>query len=132
MSQKGGKKRRFPFLPGIQVKNLERMTLVTTSRRSGGQSSLSSSVFLSLENFSVLLLPGSCRGVSCRRWQLHGIMTHASCACQMSPDSRVSLCHTWSCFYSLTGHVALFPFSLSADCHRLYISNSQPNSHCCD
>lgn len=38
---------------------------------------------------SDLVLPSSCRGVSCWRWQLHRIMTHASCACQTSPDSRV-------------------------------------------
>lgn len=38
------------------------------------------------QTFAILVLPSSCRGVSRQQWQLHRIMTHANCACQMSLD----------------------------------------------
>lgn len=64
---------------------------------------------------SDLVLPGSCRGVSCWRWQLHRIMTHASCACQTSPDSRVrgSVIHG-AVFTALGGMSQAFPVKWSA------------------
>lgn len=69
------------------------------------------------QTFPVLVLPSSCCGVSCQWWQLHRIMTHASCACQMRLDSWVQGSVIHGTVFTAQGDVLqILPIKISVRC----------------
>lgn len=78
------------FPPGLTFKETLKELALWPFQRNGYTSSAGWWGFFPLKIFLKLWLfrfcRVSCRGVSWQSWQLHRIMTHASCACQMSLD----------------------------------------------